>query len=86
MGTDIEGIIVFVGGCIASGICALHWNRHMYLHIVPFGYSFLIDAGFRIHRGLPLEWQAPLFFGGVFYIVGWIAAYCTRHTKVSKSE
>ena len=79
MNLDIEGILIFVGGCILSGFCALHWRRHRFLHLVPFGYSFLIDIIFRTYRGMALEWQAPLFFGAVFYIVGWIAAY--THSK-----
>jgi hypothetical protein len=75
MALDIEEILIFVGGCVISGFCALHWRRRRYLHLVPFGYSFVIDIFFRTSRGIPLEWQAPLFFGVVFYLIGWIAAY-----------
>ena len=83
---DIEGIATFTGGCIVAGFCALHWKRRPYLHLVPFVYSFLMDAGFRMHRALPLEWQAPLFFGVGFYVIGWIAAYCARATPASRKD
>jgi hypothetical protein len=75
MSLDIEGVLIFLGGCVIAGFCALYWKRQRFLHLVPFGYSFLVDIIFRTNRGLPFEWQAPLFFGALFYIVGWIAAY-----------
>ncbi len=71
-------VALFIGGYVLSGLAALYWSKHVVLHALPFAYAFAAEAIQNGVRDRSWQWDGPIVFGLIFYVLAWITLWGVR--------